>query len=185
MANNGQGSISAEQWQQFMTGMQQQNAALAQQLTAANQTIANTNQALRKAAVDNLEPEEKAKALQAELDAMKQIGAAAQQQTMSNDVWQRRDAESAARLLMMAGMNADEPGLYRGDWDVNWMPRFVASVENRITTRRQQNSNYNPQNNPANRANVGSGTSQGLPEIDADKASGADLIMFALQKGSK
>jgi len=185
MADNGQQNITSEQWQQFMGQMQAQNQALAQQLSAANQHIANTNQALRKAAVDSLDPEDKAKALQAELDNIKAMGTAAQQQTMSNDVWQRRDAESAARLLMMAGMDTSEPGLYRGEWDVNWMPRFVASVENRIATRRQQANNYNPQNNPANRANVGNGTGSGLPEIDVDKASGADLIMFALQRGNK
>lgn len=184
MADNGQQPISQDQWQQFMQGMQQQNAALAAQLTAANQTIANTNQQLHKAAVDQLEPEKKVEALQAELDAIRQAGTMAQQQQMSNDVWQRRDAEAAARLLTLAGMNGNEPGLYRQNWDVNWMPRFVASVENHLQSRRTA-ANNQAQNNPANRANVGNGTGQGLAEVDIDKNSGAELIMYALQRGNR
>jgi len=181
MANE---SISPQEWQNFMAGMQQQNAALAAQLQGANAQIANTNNALREAALNQLEPEKKAEQLQAELNAIRGAAAAAQQQQMSNDVWQRRDAESAARLIMMAGLTGNEPELYHQPWDVNWMPRFVASVENHLSNRRAAAVN-NAANNPANRANVGNGTGQGLPEIDVDKASGAELIEFALQRGNR
>lgn len=184
MADNPQEPVSQEQWQNFMSGMQTQNAALAQQLTAANQHIATTNEQLNKAAIDQLEPEKKVEALQAQLDAIKQAGTIAQQQQMSNDVWQRRDAEAAARLLTLAGMNGNETGLYRQNWDVNWMPRFVASVENHLQSRRAA-ANTQAQNNPANRANVGNGTGQGLAEMDIDKNSGAELIMYALQRGNR
>ena len=182
MADNGNAAVTSEQWQQFMAGMQAQNAALAAQLqqTQAQQTA--TNQAIRKAAIDKLEPEQKAEALEQELNAIKGAAATASQQMQSNDVWQRRDAESAARLLKMAGMNGDEPGLYRQNWDVNWMPRFTASVENYLSSRRAQNY-QNAANNPANRANVGNGTGQGLPEIDEDRTSGFDMIQYALSKG--
>lgn len=183
MASNGE-SISQDQWQQFMSGMQAQNAALASQLQAANAHITATNTALHDAAVERLEPEQKVAQLQGELNAIRQAGAQAQAQTMSNEVWQRRDAEAAARLLNSHGMNGNEAGLYRQPWDVNWMPRFAASVENFVTTRRSQNNN-NPNNNPANRANVGNGTGSGLPEIDADKSSGAELIMYALSRGNR
>lgn len=183
MADNSQGNITQEQWQQFMAGMQAQNAELANQLSAANAQISNTNQALRKAAIEQLEPEKKVEALQAELDTIKGAAAMAQQQQMSNDVWQRRDAEAAARLLTLAGMNGNEPGLYRQNWDVNWMPRFVASVENHLQSRRTA-ATQQAQDNPANRANVGNGTGQGLPEI-SDNASGAEMIMFALQRGNR
>jgi len=178
MADN----ITQQQWQQFMSGMQEQNAALAAQLQQSQAQQVATNQALHKAAVDKLEPEEKAKALEAELNAIKGAAAAASQQMTSNEVWQRRDAESAARLLTMAGMNGDEPGLYRQNWDVNWMPRFTASVENYLNQRRAQNY-QNAANNPANRANVGNGTGQGLPEIDEDRTSGFDMIQYALSRG--
>jgi hypothetical protein len=63
------------------------------------------------------------------------------------------------------------------------MPRFTASVENVISARRAANTYQNASNNPANRANVGNGTGQGLPEIDEDHTSGLDMIMYALQKG--
>lgn len=177
-------AITTEQWQSFMANMQSQNAALAQQLTAAQTHIAQTNAALHDAAVEKLSPEEKATQLQNELNAIRQAGAAAQAQTMSNEVWQRRDAEAAARLLKSHGMNGDEAGLYRQPWDVNWMPRYVASVENFVNNRRSQNQN-NPNNNPGNRANVGNGTGSGLPEIDADKVSGAELLRFALSRGNR
>jgi hypothetical protein len=182
MANDPNAGVSQQEWQNFMSTMQAQNAALTQQLGAAQAHIAQTNQSLHDAAIEQLEPEKKAAQLQAELNAIKTYGAQAQAQQMSNDVWQRRDAEAAAHLLQTAGMNGDEPGLYRQPWDVNWMPRYAASVKSFINNRRSQNNN-NPRNNPANAANVGNGTGSGLPEIDADKASGADLIMFALQKG--
>lgn len=182
MASDPNAGVSQAEWQQFMGTMQAQNAALTQQLSAAQAHITQTNQALHDAAVEQLEPEKKAQQLQAELNMIKTMGAQAQQQQMSNEVWQRRDAEAAAHLLMASGMNGDEPGLYRQPWDVNWMPRYAASIKNFINTRRSQN-NGNPRNNPANIANVGNGTGSGLPEIDADKASGADLIAFALQRG--
>lgn len=182
MANNG--ALSQEQWQEFMAGMQAQNAQLAQQLAGANQQIVSTNQQIRQAAIDQLEPEKKVEALQSELNMIKNAAAQAQSQQMSNDVWQRRDAEAAARLITMAGLSGNEPELYHQPWDVNWMPRFVASVENHLSNRRRANAS-NANNNPANRANVGNGTGQGLPEIDVDKASGADLIQFALQRGNR
>jgi hypothetical protein len=182
MGDNANTNITSDQWQSFMAGMQQQNAALAAQLQASQQQNINTQQSLRKAAIDSLEPDKKAEALEAELNAIKNAANAANQQMMSNDVWQRRDAESAARLLQMAGMNGQEAGLYRQSWDVNWMPRFTASVENLLQQRRSQTFN-NPSNNPANRANVGSGTGQGLPEIDEDHTSGFDMIQYALSKG--
>lgn len=182
MASNG--ALTTEQWQAFMADMQQQNAALSAQLSNANAQISNTNQQMRQAAIDQLEPEKKAEALQAELNQIKGVLNNAQQQQMSNEVWQRRDAEAAARLITMAGLNGNEPELYHQPWDVNWMPRFVASVENHLSNKRAQNRN-NASNNPANRANVGNGTGQGLPEIDVDKASGADLIQFALQRGNR
>jgi len=178
-------AINTEQWQQFMQGMVAQNQALAAQLSNTQAAQAADNAARYQAQVNALPDKERADALQAQLNSIRAFGEQAQREQLSQNVWQRRDAEAAARLLMLHGMSGQEPELYKGDWDVNWMPRFVASVDHAVKGRQTRNINQNgAQNNPANRANVGNGTSSNMPEID-DKASGYDTIRFALQKASR
>ncbi len=179
-----QEAINTEQWQQFMQGMVAQNQALAAQLSNTQAAQAADNAARYQQAISSLPDKERADALQAQLNSIRQFGEQAQKEQLSQTVWQRRDAEAAARLLMLHGMNGQEPELYKGDWDVNWMPRFVASVDHAVKGRQQRNVNQSAQTNPANRANVGNGTSSSLPELD-EKASGYDTIRFALQKASK
>lgn len=179
--------IDTAQWQQFMQGMAAQNQALAAQLSNTQATIADQNARAIEENLSKLPDKERADALQAQLSAIKNFGEQAQKEQLSQNVWQRRDAEAAARLLMLHGMNGQEGELYKGDWDVNWMPRFVASVEHAVKGRVSRNTQQNSQatqSNPANRANVGNGTSGSIPEID-EKASGYDTIRFALQKASK
>ena len=181
-----QQGIDTAQWQQFMQGMAAQNQALAAQLSNTQSVIADQNARAIEENLSKLPDKERADALQAQLSAIKNFGEQAQKEQLSQSVWQRRDAEAAARLLMLHGMNGQEGELYKGDWDVNWMPRFVASVEHAVKGRVSRNTqqNSNAQSNPANRANVGTGTSNSIPEID-EKASGYDTIRFALQKASK
>jgi hypothetical protein len=175
-----QGAVSPEQWQQFMQGMQAQNAELAARLTQSEQARAQTNVAVKNFARAQMDDKQRADALQAELDQIQAFGQQAQQQQLSNDVWQRRDAEAAARVLMLNGMNGNEPGLYRQPWDVNWMPRFVASVQEVASHRNRQGS---PNNNPGNRANVIANGGSSLPEID-EKLSGYETIRYALARNT-
>jgi hypothetical protein len=174
-------SISAEQWQQFMGNMQAQNAALTEQLNMTKAQLANNTYASRREKLNQMSAEEKAEALQNELDTIRNTAQAAQAQEISNNVWQRRDADSAARILQLHNLSGNEPELYRANWDVNWMPRFVASVENVVKTKAASaRAKSNPENNPANKANV-SNTASAAPEIP-DNLSGYDTIRLALAR---
>lgn len=180
--DNAQPQISSEQWNQFIGDIVSQNQALQQQISSQNYANQQRAVAERQEQINSLPDKERADALANELNAIKSAGQAAQAQEISNSVWQRRDADAAARLLQLHGFNGTEPELYRGQWDVNWMPRFVASVEGMVKTKQQSSRNSNPASNPANRANVGTSTSSALPEIDPN-ASGFDTIRFALARG--
>jgi hypothetical protein len=179
-----QPQISSDQWNEFLGGLVAQNNALSTQLSAVQQQEQARAVQSRLEQINSLPDKDRADALQAELNGIKNAGAAAQAQEISNSVWQRRDADAASRLLTLHGFNGTEPELYRGTWDVNWMPRFVASVEGLVKTKQKANGNSNPSNNPANRANVGTSTSSALPELDPN-ASGFDTIRFALARGKQ
>ena len=177
-----QEQITAAQWQQFLGGLQEQNQALAAEVNNLKGHMGASEAARRQKEIDELPDKERADALQAQMDNLKQAGAAAQSQEISNSVWQRRDADAAARLLQSHNMNGTEAELYKGAWDVNWMPRFVASVDNIVKNKSQNSRRTDAANNPANKANVGNSTSSALPELDAN-ASGFDTIKFALSRG--
>lgn len=179
-----QPEISSDQWQQFLGNLQAQNNELQAQLTQTQVAATQDRVHRRREEIASLPDKERAEALQQQLDGIAQAGQAAQAQEVSNSVWQRRDADAAARLLSSHNLTGTEPELYRSGWDVNWMPRFVASVDNLVKTKatKSRSTNTNPAENPANRANVGSSTSSALPEIDPT-ASGFDTIKFALSRG--
>src|SRR5215471_19193297 len=181
---NGQAQpqISSDQWNEFVGTLVQQNNALQSQINSQNYQNQQRAVGERQAQIDSMPDKERADALQGELNAIKNAGQAAQAQEISNSVWQRRDADAAARLLQLHGLNGTESELYRGTWDVNWMPRFVASVEGLVKGKQQASRNSNAASNPGNRANVGTSTSSALPEIDPN-ATGFDTIRFALARG--
>src|SRR4030095_10557963 len=118
-------TISPEQWQAFIGNIQQQTQALQNEALAAKSELANRTRHDYQAQIAALPDKERADALQAQLQQIEQTAQAAQAQQISTSVWQRRDAEAASRLLQLHGFNGQEPELYRGNWDVNWMPRFV------------------------------------------------------------
>lgn len=175
-----QPQLSQEQWNEFLGNLAAQNQALQGQIASMSSNQLQEQIAKREKEIEEMPDKERADTLQRELNQIRQAGAQAQAQEISTQVWRRRDADAAARLLNLHGFNGNEPELYRGDWDVNWMPRFVASVESMVKTKGSKpNGN---RNNPANRANVGTSTSSALPEIDPN-ASGFDTIRFALSRG--
>lgn len=176
-----QPQLSQEQWNEFLGNLAAQNQALQGQLASMNSNQLQEQIAKREAEIKEMPDKERADTLERELNQIRQAGAAAQAQEISTSVWRRRDADAAARLLNLHGFNGNEPELYRGEWDVNWMPRFVASVENMVKTKGSRPTNR-AASNPANRANVGTSTSSALPEIDPN-ASGFDTIRFALSRG--
>jgi hypothetical protein len=176
-----QPQLSQDQWNEFLGNLAQQNNALQSQIATMNSNQLQQQIAQREAEIKEMPDKERADTLERELNQIRQAGAAAQAQDISNSVWRRRDADAAARLLQLHGYNGTEPELYRGEWDVNWMPRFVASVENMVKTKGQR-TNTRAASNPANRANVGTSTSSALPELDPN-ASGFDTIRFALARG--
>lgn len=178
------GAISTEQWQQFIQGMQAQNQALAAQLNATNAQVIDQNVKTYKENLSKLDDKQRADILQRQMDALAAAGEQAQRENLSQQVWRQRDAEAAAQLLVMHGFNGQEPELYKGEWDVNWMPRFSSSLKHAVDARAVRNQANNSQSNPANRANVGNGTSNSIPEVD-EKASGYDTIRFALQKAGR
>jgi len=178
-----QGSVpvtppTTEQWTNFLGSLAAQNDALSAQLAQSQSHNLNVAVAQREAQINALPAEEKVKVLQGQLDNIKNIGTAVQQQQFSNSVWQRRDADAAAQILQMHGLTGNEASLYHGEWDVNWLPRFTNSVNAIVQSKKTQAKN-NPANNPANRANISNG--QPLPEI-ADNATGYDTIRFALAR---
>jgi hypothetical protein len=176
-----QPQLSQDQWNEFLGNLAQQNNALQSQIATMNSNQLQQQIAQREAEIKEMPDKERADTLERELNQIRQAGAAAQAQDISNSVWRRRDADAAARLLQLHGYNGTEPELYRGEWDVNWMPRFVASVEYMVKTKGQR-TNTRAASNPANRANVGTSTSSALPELDPN-ASGFDTIRFALARG--
>src|SRR5262249_14290277 len=100
-----QPQITTEQWNEFIGGMVAQNNALQQQINAQNYQAQQRQVQDRQAAIDSLPDKDRADALQGELNAIKSAGQAAQAQEISNSVWQRRDADAAARLLTLHGFN--------------------------------------------------------------------------------
>jgi hypothetical protein len=181
-ANPALDAIRAEQWQAFVNNMAQQNAALANELTQTRNALTETAVRQHQENLSKLTPEQKAEALEAELNNIRSAANQAYQNQVSQDVWRRRDAEAAARILRLANLNVNHPELYRGDWDQNWMPRFVASVEGIQSKRSSTNTaDSNPRDNPGNRANVGTSMGSTVPELD-DKADGPSTIRFALQR---
>lgn len=181
----GMESISPEQWQQFLGNMAATNQALQAQLAFTQNQLNGITAQQRKEQLDKLEPEQKAAALEAQLNAIQNYTTQAAQQQISIDTWKRRDAEAAARLLALHGLTTQTPGLYSGEWDQNWMPRFVASLERVVQTKATQNQQQQqPNDNPANRANVGTSTSSTIPELDP-KADGLTTIRYALQRASE
>lgn len=175
-----QPQLSPEQWNEFLGNLAAQNQALQGQISTMNSNQLQEQIAKREAEIKEMPDKERADTLERELNQIRQAGAQAQAQEISTSVWRRRDADAAARLLQLHGMNGTEAELYRGEWDVNWMPRFVASVETMVKAKGTR-PNGNGRNNPANRANVGTSTSSALPEIDPN-ASGFDTIRFALSR---
>jgi hypothetical protein len=172
--------VSPEQWQAFVGQLSDQNNMLQAQLQQTNGRLAEITTKERKEALEGMSDKERADMLQKQMEAIQAVGTQVQAQDVSNTVWQRRDADAAARVLQSHGLKGDEPELYRAPWDVNWMPRFAASVDALVKTKASQRQT--PANdNPANRANVGSGGSP-MPEIDPG-ANGFDTIRFALQRG--
>lgn len=177
-----QQSLTQDQWNEFLGGLAAQNQNLQAQVN--NMSARDNQRAIqeRQAEINAMPDKDRADQLQAQLDGIRNAGAAAQAQEISNNVWQRRDADAASRLLTLHGLNGTEAELYRGGWDVNWMPRFVASVEGLVKGKAAKAGNAtDPANNPANRANLGGSTSSALPEIDAN-ASGFDTIRYALSR---
>jgi DNA primase len=178
-----QPQINSEQWNEFVGTLVQQNNALQTQVNAQQYQSQQKAAQERQEQINSLPDKDRADALANELAAIKNAGQAAQAQEISNSVWQRRDADAAARLLQLHNLNGTEAELYRGQWDVNWMPRFVASVEGMVKGKQQASTrNQNAASNQGNRANVGGSTSSALPEIDPN-ASGFDTIRFALARG--
>lgn len=176
-----QPQLSQDQWNEFLGNLAAQNQALQTQVASMTNSQRQEAIAKREAEIQELPDKDRADTLQRELNAIKQAGAAAQAQDISNSVWRRRDADAAARLLQIHGYNGNEPELYRGEWDVNWMPRFVASVEQMVKTK---GTTTRAASNPANRANVGTSTSSALPELDPN-ATGFDTIRFALSRAKQ
>ena len=176
-----QPQLSQDQWNEFLGNLAAQNQALQGQIASMNSNQIQEQITKREREIQEMPDKDRADTLQRELNQIRQAGAAAQAQEISTNVWRRRDADAAARLLQLHNFNGTEPELYRGEWDVNWMPRFVASVEHMVKTKGQR-PNSRAASNPANRANVGTSTSSALPEIDPN-ASGFDTIRFALARG--
>jgi hypothetical protein len=172
--------VSTDQWRQFLGNLAAQNQALQAQLASTQNAFVQQNVAQRRQQINQLPPEQKAEMLERELNSIQANAEAAQQQQISTQVWQQRDAESAARILKINGLSGYEPELYRANWDVNWMPRFVASVENLVSSRQKQ-GNSAAASNPANRANIGSGRESNIPELDPN-ASGYETIRYALSR---
>lgn len=172
-------TISRDQWQAFLGNLTAQNQQLQAQLAQTQGALGQVAEHNRKQAIDQLTPEQKAQVLENELNQIKANAQNAQQNQISHNAWQQRDAESAARILNLHGLSGYEPELYRNSWDVNWMPRFVASVEGIVKTK--GSSGKNPASNPANRANVGNGNASSIPELDPN-ASGFDTIRYALSR---
>lgn len=174
-------AVTTEQWQSFLGNLASQNQALQAQLNQTQNALYADRNQQRQEIINKLPAEEKAAALEAELNAIKQTAAAASAQSISQQVWQQRDAESAARILSIHGLSGYEPELFRAAWDVNWMPRFVASVEQLVKGNRAKGANANAKNNPANRANIGNGSGNQIPDLDPN-ASGYDTISYALRR---
>lgn len=174
-------AVTTEQWQAFLGNLASQNQALQAQLNQTQNALYADKAQQRQQIIDKLPAEEKAAALEAELNAIKQTAAAASAQSISQQVWQQRDAESAARILSIHGLSGYEPELFRAAWDVNWMPRFVASVEQLVKGNRAKGANNGAKNNPANRANIGNGSGNQIPDLDPN-ASGYDTISYALRR---
>ena len=174
--------VSPEQWQAFVGALSEQNNALQQQVAQASGRLNEITAKQRREQIEGMPDKERADALQAQLDAIAQAGQQVQAQEVSNTVWQRRDADAAARILQSHGLTGQEPELYRAAWDVNWMPRFAASVDVAVKAKQTaQKQNAGAANNPANRASVGNGTGSAIPEIP-ENANGYDTIRFALSR---
>src|SRR5215467_7674084 len=177
--------VTPEQWQAFVGALTEQNNALQAAVAQRDGALREITTKERREAVSQMSDKERADMYEAQLAQIQQLGTQAQAQDVSNTVWQRRDADAAARILQSHGLNGNEPELYRAAWDVNWMPRFAASVDalvkSRGTNGRGRNGTATAADNPANRANVGQGAP--VPEIDVNTTSGFDVIRFALSKG--
>lgn len=175
--------VTPEQWQAFVGALADQNNALQAQVNATQGRLQEISAKERREQLEGMSDKERADALQAQMNQLQQAGQMAQAQQISSDVWQRRDADAARRILDTAGLTGTEPELYRAVWDVNWMPRFAASVDAAVKARNAKaNTRTNAADNPGNRANVGNGTGGAIPELDPN-ASGFDTIRFALQRG--
>jgi len=176
--------VTPEQWQAFVGALTEQNNALQAAVAQRDGALREITTKERRDQVAQMSDKERADMYEAQLAQIQQLGTQAQAQDVSNTVWQRRDADAAARILQSHGLNGEEPELYRAAWDVNWMPRFAASVDALVKKRGTNGrGRTNAADNPANKANVGAGAP--VPEIDVSSTSGFDVIRYALSRGKQ
>lgn len=174
--------VTPEQWQAFVGALSEQNNALQAAVAQKDSTLREISVREQQSRIAEMTDKERADAYEAQINQLRAVGQQAQAQDVSNTVWQTRDADAARRILQSHDLTGNEPELYRAAWDVNWMPRFAASVDAIVRSKKaQQKANPSAADNPANRANVGTGSP--VPEIDLNTTSGFDTIRYALGRG--